>query len=269
MGTEHDERIRRSLDRVRTGTGVDLAFGGVVDDSRGLLLSHFFGPTVGALPGVTLSYDAGLGGRTVALRRPLAVADYVASEAISHHYDGVIRAERLRAIAAAPVVVDRETTVVLYAAFRSDAVIADRILSTLTDEARELEHALIVARAQRLESDAEAARALLTRIRAVHGELRALSAAVTDGRLRRELREIAEGLAVPEKREPTVPVSLTERETDVLALVATGMTNREVAEALGLTVLTVKAYMKALMAKLNARTRYAAVIEAQETGLLP
>ncbi|RAD51339.1 hypothetical protein DN508_38750, partial [Burkholderia multivorans] len=76
-----------------------------------------------------------------------------------------------------PSVIDRQTTVVLYAAFRTDTGIADRLLSLLTDEARDLEHALITADDE-IDDAAEAARALLSRVRLVHGELRALSAGV-------------------------------------------------------------------------------------------
>lgn len=259
------ERIRHALDRVRTRTGVALAFGGEVTTTRGLALNHFSGHTVGALPGVTLTYDAGLGGRAVAIRRPLALDDYVGSDAISHQYDAVIRTERLRAIAAAPVVIGRQTAFVLYAALRSDETLADRLLSTLSDEARALEHDLIVARTY----DAEAARALTARVRRVHGELRELSAAVTDPHLRSELRGIAEALTEPAHPSPPGPVSLTDREIDVLSLVARGMTNHEIGDRLGLTLLTVKAYMKAIMAKLDARTRLAAVVEARSAGLLP
>ncbi|MCT1448340.1 helix-turn-helix transcriptional regulator [Brevibacterium casei] len=268
LATPGSERIRRSLDRIRSATGADLAFGGEVTGDRGLRLAHFFGHTVGALPGVTLHYDAGLGGRAVALRRPLALNDYVTSDAISHHYDEVITAERLRGIAAAPVVIDRETTVVLYAAFRTDTGIADRLLSLLTDEARDLEHALITADDE-IDDTAEAARALLSRVRLVHGELRTLSAGVHDRRLQRELRAIADSLTATEESGNRGVVGLTDRETDVLALAATGLTNQEIGDRLGLTLLTVKAYMKAIMAKLNARTRFAAVVEAQKAGLLP
>jgi DNA-binding NarL/FixJ family response regulator len=63
--------------------------------------------------------------------------------------------------------------------------------------------------------------------------------------------------------------TLTIRETDVLTLVATGLRNQQIADRLGLTLLTVKAYMKAIMAKLNAESRTAAVAEARTQGLLP
>lgn len=259
------DRIRRSLDTIRKQTGVSLSFGGEVTGSRGLALRHFSGHTVGALPGVELAYDAGLGGRTVAQRRPMVLGDYVESRTISHQYDTVIKAESLRAIASAPVVIDRETALVLYVAFRNDNSIADRIISTLMDEARALEHDLLIA--DRHGAD-DAAGPLRARLRRAHAELCELSTVIDDRELRDSLRSIAEDLSGSMLDASDGQTVLTARETDVLALVATGLTNQEIADRLSLTLLTVKAYMKAIMAKLNARSRTAAVASAQARGLL-
>nr|WP_246475969.1 LuxR C-terminal-related transcriptional regulator [Brevibacterium renqingii] len=264
-----NDRIQRSLDAIRYRTGVSLSFGGETTRSHGLALRHFSGQTAGALPGIELAYDVGLGGRTVAQRRPLVLNDYVESDTISHQYDKVIQAEQLRAIASAPVVIGRETLLVLYVAYRNDNRIADRILSTLMDEARALEHDLLTSVHLGVDKDLTAARALRARTRRAHAELCELSSAVDDRMLRNTLRSIAENLSGTTVEPASGHVTLTVRETDVLTLVATGLTNREIAGRLGLTLLTVKAYMKAIMAKLNARSRTAAVAEAQAQGLLP
>jgi hypothetical protein len=188
------DRIRRSLDIIRAQTGVSLTFGGEVTRSRSLALRHFSGPTVGALPGVELAYDAGLGGRTVAQRRPLVLGDYVESDTISHQYDTVIRAERLRAIASAPVVIDRETSLVLYVAYRNDNHIADRILSALMDEARALEHDLLTS--SQPGGALDAAETLRGRVRRAHAELCELSTVIDDRTLRSTLRAIADSLSL-------------------------------------------------------------------------
>jgi DNA-binding NarL/FixJ family response regulator len=62
--------------------------------------------------------------------------------------------------------------------------------------------------------------------------------------------------------------SLTEREKGVLRLAATGLTNKEIAQALGLVEGTVKNYMSDLMTKLESRDRTQAVIRAIAAGLL-
>ena len=62
--------------------------------------------------------------------------------------------------------------------------------------------------------------------------------------------------------------SLTEREKAVLRLAATGLTNKEIAQTLGLVEGTVKNYMSDLMIKLDSRDRTQAVIRAIGAGLL-
>ncbi len=62
---------------------------------------------------------------------------------------------------------------------------------------------------------------------------------------------------------------LTARQVDVLALAALGLTNERIASSLALSPLTVKSYLRSAMARLGARTRYEAVIEARRLGILP
>jgi DNA-binding NarL/FixJ family response regulator len=62
--------------------------------------------------------------------------------------------------------------------------------------------------------------------------------------------------------------ALTEREREVLALVATGATNREIAEQLHLSHHTVKDHTRNVFRKLEVRNRAEAVQRAQRLGLL-
>jgi len=61
---------------------------------------------------------------------------------------------------------------------------------------------------------------------------------------------------------------VTDREQEVLALIARGMSNAEVAAHLRLSVATVKTHISRLLAKLQARDRAQLVIVAYETGLV-
>jgi DNA-binding NarL/FixJ family response regulator len=61
---------------------------------------------------------------------------------------------------------------------------------------------------------------------------------------------------------------LTDREVEVLELVAHGLTNREIGERLFISTRTVGAHLERCMAKLEVSTRGAAVHEARRQGLL-
>jgi ATP/maltotriose-dependent transcriptional regulator MalT len=70
----------------------------------------------------------------------------------------------------------------------------------------------------------------------------------------------------PQSEQPAT--LLSEREKEVLALIATGSTNREIAAELYLSPHTVKEHTSALYRKLKARNRAEAVQRAQRIGLL-
>ena len=61
---------------------------------------------------------------------------------------------------------------------------------------------------------------------------------------------------------------LTDRETEVLVLLARGLTARTIAGQLSLSVHTCRGYIKAILAKLEAHSQLEAVHRARELGLL-
>lgn len=61
---------------------------------------------------------------------------------------------------------------------------------------------------------------------------------------------------------------LTARENEVLQLLARGLTNRAIAQELGITQHTVKFHVNAIMTKLGAQSRTEAVVRATQLGLI-
>jgi len=74
----------------------------------------------------------------------------------------------------------------------------------------------------------------------------------------------------PERPPPSdrVLAALTEREREVLALVAEGLSNDEIAGRLFLSPLTSKTHVSRILTKLNARDRAQLVVIAYESGLV-
>jgi DNA-binding NarL/FixJ family response regulator len=61
---------------------------------------------------------------------------------------------------------------------------------------------------------------------------------------------------------------LSDREMEMLKLLATGMSNKEIAEKLCLSLRTVKAHMSNVFTKMNVASRSEALVEALRKGLL-
>ena len=104
---------------------------------------------------------------------------------------------------------------------------------------------------------------LVDAIRIVAGGEALLAPAVT----KRLLERFAATLPEPEERAPAL-ATLTERERDVLKLVAAGLSNAEIAARLFLGETTVKTHVSSVLRKLDLRDRVQAVVLAYEAGLV-
>jgi DNA-binding NarL/FixJ family response regulator len=67
---------------------------------------------------------------------------------------------------------------------------------------------------------------------------------------------------------PAVLDMLTNRETEVLMLIAQGMSNAQISDALCIAVETTRTHIKRILSKLGLRDRAQAVVTAYETGLV-
>jgi DNA-binding NarL/FixJ family response regulator len=96
--------------------------------------------------------------------------------------------------------------------------------------------------------------------------------------LRRSLRAAAAGQVqldpaaaarlVREVRTPAAVETLTERESEVMRLLARGLANKEIGRALRISEDTVKTHVSRILAKLGAHSRTQAVLQAMRMGLV-
>jgi DNA-binding NarL/FixJ family response regulator len=107
------------------------------------------------------------------------------------------------------------------------------------------------------------ARAIAQAIRTVHAGEALLDPAVQA----RVLRQLRAGQPPATTAAPTLPDALTQREAEVLRLIAQGLNNREIAERLVVTEATVKTHINNLFSKIGVRDRAQAVVYAMRHGL--
>lgn len=94
----------------------------------------------------------------------------------------------------------------------------------------------------------------------------------------RALKMIAQGDAYVDPRvagsllrrqtSSSVPIALTARETDIMRLIAQGLSNKEIGTSLTLSEKTVKSHLGRIFAKLKISGRTRAAIQALKTGLV-
>ncbi|MEU2914808.1 LuxR C-terminal-related transcriptional regulator [Streptomyces massasporeus] len=279
MRPDDGDAIRHTLRLTQERAGLPVVFGGQVRDGV-LHLLQFVGVRTTAMRGLDIRSGAGLGGQVLARRRPAAVADYRSAESITHDYDAAVAAEGIRSIVAVPLVVSGTVRGVLYGASRGSAPLGDRATTAMVDASRQLageiairdevDRRLKLQQAVAADMDLLGSRIAAEEVRQVHAELRVLAQDVGDGALRDRLLEASRRLAgLGTAAEPDASSPLSPREVDVLAQVALGCSNAEAARRLSLLPETVKSYLRSAMRKLDAHTRFEAVITARRRGLLP
>ena len=171
------------------------------------------------------------------------------------------------------MVVARRPVAVLYAALRTSQHLLDQLLAAVDAEARQLEQELAVHEALRRPHGASHREpgVPVPRVDEAYARLQSLAATIEDPSLSAQLLETA-GLLAPRPSDRTTrtaaTVTLTPRERDVLALLAAGHSNQDIAMRLGVGLHTVKGHLKNLFVKLNATNRVRAVAEARRRLLV-
>lgn len=271
--------VAGALAGAREATGLDVLFGGyAAPDSDRFTITHTVGALTPALTGLVIRAGKGLGGLAFAQKAPTAAQDYLHDSSISRHYDPAVEAESLRSVVAFPIVVDGDARGIVYGARRETGSFAAQEVRSVRAAAEAVAFRVAVDEAvqKQVESveTAEYLRAVRSapadreweQVRVAFAELRELARTIEDADTQIGIQAILDKLT-PDTA-PEGP-ALSVREIDVLALVALGLSNREIGERLHLELETVKSYLRSAMRKLGAHNRVESVALARGLGHLP
>ena len=213
----------------------------VADDQR--VVREGLGTLLGLLAGVEVVGTAADGDEALALAIRLR-PDVVLMDLRMPHCDGVEATRRLR---------------------EHDASIKVLVLTTYTDD-RSVIDALRAGARGYLTKDAGAGQIREALQRVTSGQ-----AAIDPAVQHHLVRAIATGPARPAgpatAATPELPAGLTQREAEVLTLIAQGLSNMEIAGRLVVSETTVKSHINHLFAKTGVRDRAQAVTYAYQHGL--
>lgn len=275
--------LRATLRAIQADSGLPVAFGAFVENGSTAVLSEFRGTRTKNLHSLVVRAGYGLGGRVIAENRPAAVNDYRTADTITHDYDQWVLSEGLTSIAAAPVMVRDRLAGLIYIAGRECNALGDRGKSAILSAGRRLSTELTIQdEVRRRMRDAEVVAtaapehvrdiADLEEIRSLHAELRAVAQLISDEGLSERISELSRRLAqvgVGTAAVDLTDVRLSPRELDVVAQIALGCTNQETATRLSIKPETAKAYLRGAMRKLDAHTRFEAVVRARALRIIP
>lgn len=269
--------LRRSVQELTRITGCGVGIGGLTTLGA-TPLTEFSGARSNSMNGLIVRHAHGVGGLAVADCRPVAATHYRESATITHDYDREVSGEGIVSLLAVPVVVDRKVRGVLYCGHRVATQFGDSLVRQALAVSKSLSWELSVSdevnrrlalieseHSRPLEPNTSPQERLA--LREAFTELRELGRTVADPEVARRLNAIGARVWSPETSASIR--SLSPREVDMIAEVALGRSNRQIATRLGLTEATVKGYLFAAMHKLNASTRYEAVIAARREGFIP
>ncbi|MGW3967208.1 GAF domain-containing protein [Amycolatopsis sp. NPDC005003] len=178
------EKLLGTLDRVaalhgtarliRETVGVQAGFVGELTTPGLAVIRWMSGNRTDALQDLEVSTGQGVGGRVLALGRPVKVTDYVSAPTITHHFDAQVRGEGLAALLAVPIVARGETVAIAYAAMREPADFGDDAVRRMEEVACQAGAALHLAKVAETDRTAAVAGERLRMQSALHDSVGAL-----------------------------------------------------------------------------------------------
>ncbi|WP_410672880.1 GAF domain-containing protein [Amycolatopsis sp. cmx-4-68] len=178
------EKLLGTLDRVaalhgtarlvRETVGANAGFVAELDRPELAVIRWMSGTRTDSLQDLEVPVGQGIGGRVLALGRPVRVTDYVSSPTITHQFDAQVRGEGLAAMLAVPIVARGDTVAIAYAAMREPADFGDDAVRRMEEVAREAGTALHLAKVAETDRVAAVAGERLRMQSALHDSVGAL-----------------------------------------------------------------------------------------------
>jgi DNA-binding NarL/FixJ family response regulator len=218
----------------------------LVADDQALVRAGFCG-IVGATEGFTVVGEASTGAEAVAATRQ-ARPDVVLMDVRMPVMDGI---EATRQITG------------------PDGVDGARVLILTTFDLDEYVYSALRAGASGFLLKSTLPAELVSAIQVVAAGDALLAPSVTRRLVAEFVRRPASPAAPAAGQPPAALAGVTAREREVLALIATGLSNTEIAGRLAISPATTKTHVGHLLAKLNARDRVHLVILAYQAGVVP
>lgn len=140
--------LRGTARLIRDVAAADAGFVADREGGQGVI-RWLAGNRTDVLQDLAVPVGQGIGGRVMALGRPVRVSDYVSSTNITHQFDGVVSRESLSAMLAVPILQSRggrtETVAVAYAALRGPGEFGDESIRAVERIAAGAARALALA----------------------------------------------------------------------------------------------------------------------------
>jgi signal transduction histidine kinase len=142
--------LRGAARLIRDAAGADAGFvadAPRVDDADHAVIRWLAGNRTDALQDLVVPVGQGVGGRVMALGRPVRVSDYVTSSSITHQFDVPVRREALGAMVAVPIVhgAGERPLAIAYAALRGPGRFGDAAVDAVQRIAADAAHAVRLA----------------------------------------------------------------------------------------------------------------------------
>lgn len=144
---------------IRVAVGADSGFVGDLEGPEQAVIRWMSGNRTDRLRNLIVPVGQGIGGRVLALGRPVRVSDYVTSATITHHFDAQVRSEGIGAMLAVPIISTAgeapRTVAVAYAAMRQATAFGDdavRRMEAIAERAATALHIAGVAESTRADA---------------------------------------------------------------------------------------------------------------------